>query len=75
MNRNDTLVLYTDGVTEALNSELEMFETVRLEKTLDREKQQSPKVITDSLLRDVEMYAGDAEQADDITILVLTYRG
>lgn len=75
MNRGDTIVLYTDGVTEAVNEKLEMFEEKRLEETLEREKLQSPKGITDRLLQDVESFAGYAEQADDITILVLTYRG
>ena len=71
----DALVLYTDGITEAVNLDFDMFGEERLLETLEKVKGKSPKIITDAILKDVEEFAGYAEQADDITILVQEYKG
>lgn len=75
INPSDTIVLYTDGVTEADNINRELFEEKRLEAVLKDNALLSPKGITDAIFKEVHAFAGDAEQADDITILALTYRG
>ncbi len=72
----DTLLLYTDGVTEALNEAGELYAEARLEATLNR---QGGGVPVDSLLAavrdDLRAFAGAAEQSDDITVLALRYQG
>jgi sigma-B regulation protein RsbU (phosphoserine phosphatase) len=71
----DTIVIYTDGVTEAMNKEEEMFSEQRLENTIKRSKNVSPKEMTLSIVTEVQKFANGAAQSDDITILVLRYFG
>ena len=71
----DVLLLITDGVTEAINADGELFTDDRLlaefAATLDRPAQG----IVTTLLGAVNGFAGDAAQEDDITVLALRYRG
>ncbi|NLV99215.1 MAG: SpoIIE family protein phosphatase [Clostridiaceae bacterium] len=72
----DRLFLYTDGITEATNSAQELYSEERLLKTINRLPRDMP--IGDLMLavkEDVDSYAAGAEQADDITMLVLEYLG
>lgn len=73
----DTLYLYTDGVTEALNPEEELFGEDRLRAALnDPQAIHLPVAQLLPYLRAaLEQYARGAEQADDITMLGITYRG
>ena len=73
--QGDTILLYTDGVTEANDLNDEMYETERLMQTLEKAKLLSPKGIIDSVTEDLTSFVGAAEQADDITMLTLTFRG
>jgi sigma-B regulation protein RsbU (phosphoserine phosphatase) len=68
----DTLFLYTDGVTEALNRQLELFGDTRLESGL-REVAEgtSAKELLHSVKLVLDRYTDGAEQADDITMLAL----
>lgn len=74
MNPGDRLFLYTDGVTEATNSERHMFGEERLEKAL-AEGPYNPVELCGSLKRTVDAFAGAEPQFDDITMLALVYRG
>jgi sigma-B regulation protein RsbU (phosphoserine phosphatase) len=73
----DSLVLFTDGVTEAANTGDEQFEEERLEATLQRLAaaggQVTAEQIVAGVMADVEQFASGAPQADDITMLVLTW--
>ena len=73
----DSLVLYTDGVTEAVNAGDEPYEEERLEATLARVATMGATVtaqqIVGDLMADVEQFASGVPQADDITVLVLTW--
>ena len=71
----DSLLLYTDGITEAMNAEEMMFGTERLEKVLNQEKLLSMRALVHSLEQAVETFAGEAEQHDDFTILGVRYVG
>lgn len=76
--KGDMLFLYTDGVTEALNEKEELYGEERLidEMNSIRNVGSAPlKEITSGLLADVRRFAGTAEQADDITILILRAGG
>lgn len=75
LKAGDTLVLYTDGVTEAHDTEQKMYGEERFEKLLEQSRMQSPKGLVDAINKDVDEFSGDAEQFDDITILALNYRG
>jgi serine phosphatase RsbU (regulator of sigma subunit)/catechol 2,3-dioxygenase-like lactoylglutathione lyase family enzyme len=65
----DTLVLYTDGVTEAFNDHGEEFGERRLVDSLHRYRELRPQDLLNSILNDVQQFSPH-EQHDDITLLV-----
>jgi serine phosphatase RsbU (regulator of sigma subunit)/catechol 2,3-dioxygenase-like lactoylglutathione lyase family enzyme len=65
----DTLVLYTDGVTEAFNDQGEEFGEQRLIESLRRNRGQAPRGLLDAILKDVQQFS-PREQHDDITLVV-----
>jgi len=65
---SDSLLIYTDGVTEAMNQADELYTENRLAALLTNRKE-SPEEITNRILGDVAQFAMGADQADDITIL------
>jgi sigma-B regulation protein RsbU (phosphoserine phosphatase) len=67
----DVVVLYTDGVTEAMNENDEEYGVERLTACVEAEKGRSSKEIIDALVRDITKFAGAKAQHDDITIMVL----
>jgi sigma-B regulation protein RsbU (phosphoserine phosphatase) len=71
----EKLVAFTDGVTEAQNLGQELYGTDRLQVTLARAAALTPEAIDDAIMQAVNEFAGEAEQADDITVLTLLYRG
>jgi phosphoserine phosphatase RsbU/P len=71
----DTLLLYTDGVTEAENRERELFQEERLKEAL-RQHQDSPlKETQDGILSAVEKFTEGANQSDDVTLLLVRFHG
>lgn len=69
---NDLILLYTDGLTEAINVSEEMYEEERLVRFLKHcAVKQNMRSLTQHLLEDVEKFSGEVEQFDDITLLVL----
>ena len=71
----DKLVLYTDGVNEAFNVSEEEYGNPRLEEFLSGHGDLRPKELVEALRADVAAWAEGAEQSDDVTILVLEYKG
>ncbi len=77
----DELFLYTDGVTEAVNKENELFGETRLIETANRRetgilgKRSSLQKFAESVKYEIDLFTGGAEQADDITMLALRYKG
>ena len=67
----DGLVLYTDGVTEALNEQREQFLLERLVESSTRHAHQPPKPALHAILGDVLRFKGRATQRDDITLVVV----
>lgn len=77
LQKGDRLVLYTDGVTEALNDSKELFGEERLLDTLNKTKvnENSAQNLLLELEQVLNDYVGNAEQSDDITMLALVYNG
>lgn len=71
----DELFLYTDGVTEADNRRRELFGNDRLKTVLAKSKAVSVVDRLGDIMQAVRTFAGDAPQADDITMLGLRYHG
>ncbi|MCQ2292426.1 MAG: SpoIIE family protein phosphatase [Bacteroidaceae bacterium] len=67
----DALFLFTDGVTEAMNSHEEEFGDQRLMASLSNPKASSAADIVSNLRNDVNNHAGGAPQSDDITMLCI----
>ena len=71
----EALLLYTDGVTEAMDPSDTLYSDQRLERFLDHNRGSSPRQIISDLVSDVRQFAGEAPQSDDITALALHYLG
>jgi serine phosphatase RsbU (regulator of sigma subunit) len=67
----DTLVLYTDGVTDALNDKDEFFGQERLQETIRRQIGKSAKEMHKSLLTEVDEWIGRTQQFDDISLMLI----
>lgn len=73
LEKGDAFLLYTDGVTEAMNPARELYQERRLENLLKTVVSKPLKEMVESIMQDVETYAGGALQADDITILGIRF--
>jgi phosphoserine phosphatase RsbU/P len=71
----EALLLYTDGVTEAMDSGKTLYSDERLEGFLGNNRSSPPRQIVGDLIGDVKHFAGEAPQSDDITVLALHYFG
>jgi serine phosphatase RsbU (regulator of sigma subunit) len=74
MTPGDVLALYTDGVTEAFNSDEEEFGEARLVEALRRHRDKPASSIVASIVDDVRHF-GTEGQHDDITLIVAKCRG
>ncbi|MCU0373074.1 MAG: serine/threonine-protein phosphatase [Ignavibacteria bacterium] len=70
--KGDRLLLYTDGIIEAMNSRKDEYGFERLENYLYAHAESSPSELLDRLVKDVNVFTGDSEKIDDISILVLS---
>lgn len=68
---DDKLFLYTDGLTEAENASKQLFGDDRMLASLSDAPDSTPKESIEHVLADVERFAGDVEQSDDLTMLCL----
>ena len=71
LNQDELLFLYTDGVTEALNSNTQEYGEDRLIEFLKKNKHLSTCDICNNVVDDVNKYAKDTPQYDDITVLAI----
>jgi sigma-B regulation protein RsbU (phosphoserine phosphatase) len=67
----ETLVLYTDGVTEAMNGDEEEFGVERLQDIFAQSHPREAHAITQLIFDAVDEFAGDTPQSDDVTCLTL----
>jgi phosphoserine phosphatase RsbU/P len=75
LSPGEALLLYTDGVTEAMDLRETLYSDQRLEQFLTRNRGASPRQIIGDLVTDVRHFAAGAPQSDDITGLALLYFG
>jgi sigma-B regulation protein RsbU (phosphoserine phosphatase) len=71
LQTGDVLVLYTDGVTEALNSAEEEFGEERLYAVITQNRHRPAEEIMAAILAAITAFAGDTPQFDDITLMIL----
>jgi sigma-B regulation protein RsbU (phosphoserine phosphatase) len=67
----DTVVMYTDGVTEAMNDQMEQFGTERLEAIVKQHSKASSIELAELIIKAVREFTSGVAQSDDITLLIL----
>jgi sigma-B regulation protein RsbU (phosphoserine phosphatase) len=67
----DVIVLYTDGVTEAMDGAGELFGDAALASVVSSHHTLDAAGIRERVLRDVKAFVGDAEPHDDMTMVVI----
>jgi len=75
LRRGDTVLCYTDGVTEAMNGAQEMFAQQRLRESVTGMEDADAARLVDRLHEEIRAFAQDAPQSDDIAVLALKYHG
>lgn len=70
----DKIFQYTDGVTEATNSNNELFGMERLSSTLNCYADSIPKDLLHNVKTDIDEFVGEAPQFDDLTMLCLEFK-
>ncbi|MEA2605011.1 MAG: phosphoserine phosphatase RsbU/P [Acidobacteriota bacterium] len=72
----DLLIFYTDGLIEARNAHDQEYGDARLRRAVARAAgSRTAREVRDAILGDLSNFKGDAEQADDITVVVVRLRG
>ena len=71
---NDTLVLFSDGVTEAMDPDEQLYGVGRLRGVLQGKNEMPLEDLQKLVLESVENFARGARQADDLTILLVRFR-
>ena len=75
LNYGDTVILYTDGITEAINSSDEQYGEKRLLQTVNRVYQNDIRAVQNNIKSDVKEFAQGVDQSDDMTMLIFKYNG
>jgi serine phosphatase RsbU (regulator of sigma subunit) len=70
----DTMVLFSDGVTEAMDPEEELYGVPRLRELLNGRLECPLEDLQKCVLESVETFTRGASQADDLTLLIVRYR-
>ena len=74
LRQDDMLVIYTDGITEAMNPAREQFGEGRLLAAIKKYGHRTPQEFSDELNREIEEFTGGAAQNDDITLVAVKER-
>ena len=75
LDPGDFLVIYSDGVSEAVSKEREFFEEARLRGIIGEFKGKMAQELTTAIWEGVKTFTAGAPQSDDITVLVIQYKG
>ena len=68
---NDLIIMYTDGVTEAMNAEEEEFGEESLLDTIQEDENLSAEALSQKIVQRVKSFAADDQQQDDITLVII----
>lgn len=71
LESGDLLVLFTDGITEAMNKDGEEFSDEKLEKLVISSSQLSAQEVIDKIIQEVKLFTQGTPQSDDITAMVI----
>jgi sigma-B regulation protein RsbU (phosphoserine phosphatase) len=71
LSPGDVIVLYTDGITEAMNVENDLFGESRLSRIVEEHGHLESGELRERILREIEAFVGGADQHDDMTMILL----
>jgi sigma-B regulation protein RsbU (phosphoserine phosphatase) len=71
MEPEDILVMYTDGVTEAMNSQGDLFGENRLRQVIEQIGDVSAQAMLDGIMLAIDDFVGEALRTDDLTLIVV----
>ena len=74
LEENDTIVLYTDGITEAKNEDLEDFGDKYFTEILLENRKKSAEELSKKVIKEVSMFSHNHMQYDDITLVILKWK-
>ena len=72
---NDLVVVYSDGVTEAMNAQRQMFGEARLEQLLVRDSASTAESTIRSIVDAVTAFEEGTPQSDDVTVIAVKFHG
>ena len=73
LNPGNTLLLYTDGLTEAMDAKHDQFGLQRVKDTIEQHLEDAPQQLLDALHAMCSEFVGGAEQSDDLTMLAVKF--
>jgi sigma-B regulation protein RsbU (phosphoserine phosphatase) len=71
LRKGDALVFYTDGITEAMNQQSDLFGDARLGRILTEHGHLDAADLRERILREIEAFVGIADQHDDMTMILI----
>jgi sigma-B regulation protein RsbU (phosphoserine phosphatase) len=67
----DVIVFYTDGITEAMNTSSDLFGESRLSRIVEEHGHLDSGELRERILREIEAFVGNADQHDDMTMILI----
>lgn len=74
-HKNEQILLFTDGITDAENMEAQFFGKAKLMECIEHIPLKDPRTIVTAILNGIHNHIQDSEQSDDFTILDILYKG
>ena len=71
LGTGDVIVLYTDGITEAMNQDADLFGDARLSRIVEEHGHLDSGELRERILREIEAFVGSADQHDDMTMILI----
>jgi sigma-B regulation protein RsbU (phosphoserine phosphatase) len=71
LHAGDVIVLYTDGVSEAMNNDADLFGDSRLSRIIEEHGHLESGELRERILREIESFVGPADQHDDMTMILM----
>jgi serine phosphatase RsbU (regulator of sigma subunit) len=71
LHKGDVLVFYTDGITEAMNPQSDLFGDSRLSRLVTEHGHLDTADLRERILREIESFVGAADQHDDMTMILI----
>ena len=75
MNPGEKIIIYTDGITEAMNNKMELYSEDKLARIVAANPNLGVDELSQKIIQSVEEFTGEEAQTDDITCVILSFDG